>query len=80
MMSHKSHSYLMVGLLAIGAGLFFSGVAGGSALFLLWPLLCMGMMFGMMWSMGGMSGRPSAHTHDDGVTHAHGDVPTSSGR
>jgi hypothetical protein len=74
-MSHKTHSYLMVGLLAVGAVLFFSGGVGGGALFLLWPLLCMGMMFAMMWFMGGMGGRSSEHTHADGVTHAHDDVP-----
>ena len=79
-MNHKTHSYLMVGLLAVGAVLFFSGIAGGGALFLLWPLLCMGMMFGMMWFMGGMSSRPHQHTHDDGVTHTHDDIPAHSRR
>ena len=74
-MNHKTHSYLMVGLLAVGAVLFFSGGVPGGALFLLWPLLCMGMMFAMMWSMGGMSRGPAEHTHDDGVTHSHDDVP-----
>jgi hypothetical protein len=77
--SHKSHSYLMVGLLVVGAALFFSGGVGGGALFLLWPLACMGMMFAMMWGMGGMMGgssrRPNEHTHDNGVTHSHDDAP-----
>ena len=80
-MTHKTHSYFMVGLLAVGAVLFFSGVVGGGALFLLWPLLCMGGMFAMMWFMGGgMSSRPSEHTHDDGVTHTHDDIPVRSRR
>jgi hypothetical protein len=77
-MSHKTHSYLMIGLLAVGAVLFFSGGVGGGALFLLWPLLCMAMMFGMMWFMGGMSRGPAEHTHDDGVTHSHDDGLTPS--
>jgi hypothetical protein len=70
---HGKHSYLMIGLVAVGAVLFLSGV-GGSALFLLWPLACMAMMAAMMWGMGGMGGRahePAKHTHDDGVTHSH---------
>ena len=79
-MNHKTHSYLMIGLLAVGAVLFFSGGVGGGALFLLWPLLCMGMMFGMMWFMGGMSSGPAEHTHADGVTHSHDDVPARSHR
>ncbi len=57
-MNHGKHSYLMVGLLVVGAALFFSGAVGGSALFLLWPLVCMAMMFFMMrgMGMGGMTG------------------------
>lgn len=77
-MNHKTHSYLMVGLLAVGAVLFFSGGVGGGALFLLWPLLCMGSMFAMMWFMSGMgsTGRGLAeHTHPDGVTHSHDERP-----
>jgi hypothetical protein len=62
-MNHKTHSYLMVGLLAVGAVLFFSGGVGGGALFLLWPLLCMGSMFAMIWFMGGWAAaRPSTPT------------------
>lgn len=79
-MTHKTHSYVMVGLLAVGAVLFLSGGVGGGALFLLWPLLCMGSMFAMMWFMGGMSSGPAEHTHDDGVTHRHDDVPLRSGK
>jgi hypothetical protein len=73
-MTHGKHSYLMIGIVAVGAVLFLTGNAGG-LVFLLWPLACMGMMVWMMWSMGGM-GRGSSgqadhvHTHDD-VTHAH---------
>lgn len=76
-MTHKTHSYFMVGLLVVGAALFFSGGVDGGALFLLWPLVCMGMMAAMMFGMsgmGGMSRRPE-HTHDDGVTHSHPDLP-----
>ena len=76
-MNHKTHSYLMVGLLAVGAGLYLSGGVGGGAL-LLWPLLCMGMTFGMMRSMGGMSRGPAEHTHANGVTHTHDDGATHS--
>jgi len=72
-MKHGTHSYLMIGLVAAGAALLFSGNVGGW-LFLLWPLACMGMMVAMMWGMGGM-GRsapgPAEHTHDGGVTHSH---------
>lgn len=77
-MNHKTHSYLVVGLLAVGAVLFFSGGVRGGALFLLWPLLCMGSMFAMMWFMGGMGGMsrgPAEHTHPDGVTHSHDESP-----
>lgn len=72
-MTHGKHSYLMIGLVVIGAVLFLTGNAGG-LLFLLWPLSCMAMMVWMLWSMGGMgrsSGGPADHTHDDGLTHAH---------
>lgn len=73
-MNHGKHMYLLVGLVAVGAVLFLSGV-GGSAVFLLWPLTCMAMMGAMMWGMGGMGRRedatPSAHTHADGLTHSH---------
>ncbi|MCW2605489.1 MAG: hypothetical protein JWO60_182 [Frankiales bacterium] len=75
LMTSGKHSYLMIGLVAVGAVLFLTGNAGG-LVFLLWPLACMGMMVWMMWSMGGM-GRGSSgqadhvHTHADGVTHAH---------
>ena len=72
-MNHGKHSYVMIGLVALGAVLFLTGNAGG-LLFLLWPLACMAMMVWMMWGMGG-TGRgaagPADHTHDDGLTHAH---------
>jgi len=77
-MNHQKHSYLMIGLLVVGAALFFSGSVGGGALFLLWPLACMGMMFMMMRGMSGMQNgtdhthdRTSDHTHEDGLTHSH---------
>lgn len=77
-MNHQKHSYLMVGLLVAGAALFFSGGVGGGALFLLWPLACMGMIFMMMRGMSGMQNGPdhthdgaSDHTHEDGLTHSH---------
>lgn len=72
-MNHSKHSYLMIGLLAVGAVLFFSGSVGGGLLFLLWPLACMAMMFVMMRAMGGMGGGqpPPDHPHDDGLTHSH---------
>lgn len=70
-MNHKTHLYWMVGLLVVGAALFFSGGVSGGALFLLWPLACVGMMVAMMWGMRGMSHGAAEHTHDDGVTHAH---------
>lgn len=74
-MNHKTHTYLMIGLVVAGAVLFFSGVADGGALFLLWPLACVAMMVAMMWGMGGMSHGPKEHTHEDGVTHSHSDTP-----
>ena len=81
-MNHNKHSYLMIGLLTVGAILFLSGSIGGGVLFLLWPLACMGMMFWMMRGMGGMGGMQhgSDHTHDDGVTHSHDDALTHSHR
>ena len=69
-MNHRKHSYLMIGLLVVGAGLFFSGTVNGGALFLLWPLACMGMMVAMMWGMNQMQGR-SDRTRDDDVNHFH---------
>lgn len=61
-MNHKTHSYLMIGLVVAGAVFFFSGVVDGGALFLLWPLACVAMMVAMMWGMGGMSrGAKGAH-------------------
>jgi hypothetical protein len=80
-MNHSKHTYLMVGLVAVGAVLFFSGVAGG-AVFLLWPLACMGMMIAMMWGMRGMGGPAKSveHTHSDGLTHTHDDKLISSRR
>jgi len=70
-MNHQKHSYLMIGLLVVGAALFFSGSVGGSALFLLWPLACMGMMFMMMRGMSGMQNGPD-HTPDSLGPHAPG--------
>ena len=78
-MSRKTHSYLMVGLLAVGAVLFFSGGVGGGALLLLRPVLCMEMI-AMMWFMGGMASGPAQHTHDDGVAHSHADASERSHR
>ena len=73
-MNHAKHSYLMIGLVAVGAVLFLTGNAGG-LLFLAWPLACMAMMVWMMWGMRGMGAAPAPvpadHTHDDGSTHAH---------
>ncbi len=78
-MNHSKHLYLMIGLLAVGAVLVFSGSVNGGVLFLLWPLACIAMMFVMMRGMGGMK-HGTDHTHDDGVTHSHDDVPTHSQR
>ena len=65
------HSYVMVALVVVGGALFFSGVGeGGGAVFLLWPLLCVGMMVAMMWGMRG-TGKRAQHTHPDGITHSH---------
>ena len=73
-MNHGKHSYVMLGIVAVGAVLFLTGNAGG-LLFLVWPLACMAMMVWMMWGMGGMGrGAPApdhTHTPDDGLTHAH---------
>ena len=69
------HSYVMAALVVVGAVLVLSGAAGG-ALFLLWPLACLGMMVAMMWGMRGM-GKPAEHTHRDGVTHTHDDLTPS---
>ncbi len=62
-MNHTKHSYLMIGLLSVGAILFFTGFAGGGVLFLLWPLACVAMMFFMMRAMGRMHGDSSAHVN-----------------
>lgn len=74
MMDHGKHTYLMIGMVALGAVLVLSGVGGGAA-FLLWPLACMAMMAAMIWGMGGMGrgapGPDHTHTHDDGLTHSH---------
>ena len=65
-MNHKKHSYVLIGLLTVGAVLFFTGTGAG-LLFLLWPLACMGMMFFMMrgMRMGGMN-HGVEHTHPGG--------------
>ena len=78
-MNHNKHSYVMIGLLAVGAVLLFSGSVGGGVLFLLWPLACVAMMFLMMRGMGWMQ-HGSNHTHEGGVTHSHDDAPTQSNR
>lgn len=75
-MNTTKHSYLMIGLLAVGAALFFSGSVGGGLLFLLWPLACVAMMFAMMRAMGVM-GRGADHPHSDGTTHSHDEAPTA---
>lgn len=76
-MNHKTHMYLMIGLLIGGGALYFSGLIDGGALFLLWPLACVAMMVVMMWAMGSMWPRPVEHNGDDGASHSHGDVPES---
>ena len=54
-MNHRTHMYLMVGMVAVGAVLLLTGVLEGGALALLWPLACVAMMFGMLWAMGRVS-------------------------
>lgn len=54
-------------------------VSPGGAVFLLWPLACVGMMVAMLWGMRGM-GKPAQHSHPDGVTHSHDEALTPSGR
>ena len=63
-MNHRNHSYFMIALMVVGAGLFFSGLVNGNVLFLLWPLACMAMMGFMMWGMMRMSSGDQ-HTHHD---------------
>ena len=74
MMNRGKHSYLMIGVVAVGAVLFLTGNVGGW-LFLLWPVACMAMMVWMLWGMSGMGrGAPATdrtRTHDDGPTHVH---------
>lgn len=77
-MNHQKHSSPMIGLLVVGAALFFSETVGGGGLFLLWPLACTGMMFMMMRGMVRTQNRPdhtqdnaADHTHQDGLTHCH---------
>lgn len=79
-MNHNKHSYVLIGLLTVGAVLFFTGTGAG-LLFLLWPLACLGMMFLMMrgMNMGGMN-HGAEHTHPGGVTHSHEDTLTGSGK
>lgn len=74
-MNHKTHTYLMIGSVVVGAVLFFTGALDGGGLLLLWPLACVAMMVAMMWGTGGMSHGSREHTHDDGVTHSHEDTP-----
>lgn len=73
-MNHSKHSYLMIGLLVLGAALYFTGFAGGAVLFLLWPLACVAMMFFMMRGMGGMGGM---HGNDE-VKHEDSDAVRAS--
>lgn len=70
-MSHTTHTYVMVGLLVAGTGLFLSGGVGGGVLFLLWPLLCLGSMLAMVWFMSGTSTLTPPHTHGEGAAHSH---------
>ncbi|PZS11789.1 MAG: hypothetical protein DLM60_23590 [Pseudonocardiales bacterium] len=70
-MNHKTHLYLMGGLLAAGAVLFFWGGAGTGLFLFVWLGACMAMMFFMMRGMGGMGGKGS-----DASGHSHGaDLP-----
>lgn len=81
-MNHNKHSYVLIGLITVGAILFFTGTGSGAGLlFLLWPLACVGMMYFMMrgMGMGGMK-HPAEHTHADGVTHSHDDTLTGSSK
>lgn len=77
-MRGMKHSYVMLALVVLGGALYFSDVDGGF-LFLLWPLACFAMMGAMMWGMRGM-GKPAPHTHPNGITHAHEEDLTPSGR
>jgi hypothetical protein len=75
MMNHGTHSYLMLGVVAVGAVLLLTGNVGGWLL-LLWPVACMAMMVWMMWGMRGMGAAapaptPAEHAHEDGLVHAH---------
>lgn len=63
-MDHGKHSYVVVGLVALGALLFLTGNAGG-LLFLLWPLACLAMMVWMMWGTGRSTPGPADHRRDD---------------
>lgn len=67
-MNRNKHSYVMLGLLAVGATLFFTGFTGGGLLFLLWPLACIAMMFLMMRGMGSMGQNDTARHGDSGDT------------
>lgn len=72
-MNHGMHSYLMIGLVTVGAVLLMTGNAGGLS-FLLFPLACMAMMVWMMWGMRGMGhsrSGPADHARDDDLTHTH---------
>lgn len=79
-MKHNGHRYVMIGLLAVGAGLLFFSSLGGDLLFLFWALVCLAMMFVMMRAIGGMGGtqRPTDRLHDDGLTHSSDEVSTHS--
>ncbi|WP_298456594.1 hypothetical protein [uncultured Cellulomonas sp.] len=75
-MNHGKHIYLMLGAIAIGAVLYFTGMISSSALLLLWPLGCVAMMIAMMWGMRGMNGHNSASDEptragQDTRTHTH---------
>ncbi len=74
---NQKHYSLMIALLVVGSVLFLSGATVGGALFLLWPLACMSMMFMMMRGMTGGTRRGTTDAHG-GMTHSHDDAPTHS--
>lgn len=78
-MNHKAHTYLMIGAVALGAVLFFSGALGGGSVFLIWILACAGMMFFMMRGMGGTHGGGD-HQSDAERDHEHSSVKSSDRR
>lgn len=63
----------MLGLVALAAVLFFTGIGGGSLILLLWLVGCAAMMFFMMRGTGSGDGHHGGQnaTHDD-----HSDTPS----